>query len=294
MFVEAERIILERIAAGGIRPLAPQIGYPPADTSPASEFRERYGRAYDPDKLTRWQEGLSRVLERYEREQVDTAHERAYIAAGLKARRSAPFAMQDSRAEEDTEKLRGRPDREEASSITGQKLTEAESREVQQLKARDREVRAHEQAHIGAGGGLTMGGPSYSKKTGPDGKQYAVGGQVQIDTSEADTPEATIAKAQRVRAAALAPAQPSSQDHQVAAKASQMEAAARQELATQKAEDTEEESVSTQQNIHMAQTEELAPNGMPPGRRATLAYERVSGALPPVPLALGQEVSLAV
>jgi len=293
MVIEAENIALERIALNGVRPLVPEVGRPSAGEDLASNRRGRDGRAYDPDKLARWREGLDRALERYAREQAEAAHEQAYIAAGLKARRTARFALQDSRVEEGAEKFEGKPER--VSAGAGQELTAEESKELQELKARDREVRAHEQAHVSAGGGLVGGGPSYSKKTGPDGKQYAVGGEVQIDASEADTPEATIAKAQRVRAAALAPAQPSSQDHQVAAKASQMEAAARQKLAAQKkAEDTEEEDVPTQQNIHMAQTEELAPNGMPPGRRATLAYERVSGALPPVPLALGQEVSLAV
>lgn len=108
-------------------------------------------------------------------------------------------------------------------------LTEEEEKEVQKLQARDREVRSHEQAHISAAGGLALGGAKYEMEQGPDGNSYAVGGEVQIDTSPANSPDATIAKARQVKAAALAPAQPSGQDRQVAAKATQMEAEARQE-----------------------------------------------------------------
>lgn len=112
-------------------------------------------------------------------------------------------------------------------------LTESERRQVEELQARDREVRTHEQAHVAAAGPLFRGGPYYTYKTGPDGKQYAVGGSVSIDTSPGSTPEETIAKAQRVRQAAMAPAEPSSTDRSVAASAAQMEAQARQEMAQQ-------------------------------------------------------------
>ncbi|MBX2800864.1 MAG: hypothetical protein KTR31_24500 [Myxococcales bacterium] len=104
-----------------------------------------------------------------------------------------------------------------------------------ELSARDAEVRAHEAAHASAGGGLA-GSPSYSYQTGPDGKQYAVGGEVSIDTSGGATPQETIARMRQVRAAALAPANPSGQDQAVAASASRREAAAREEMAKVAAE----------------------------------------------------------
>lgn len=100
-----------------------------------------------------------------------------------------------------------------------------------ELQQRDREVRAHEQAHISASGGLASGGARFSFQQGPDGKQYAIGGEVNIDTSPGRTPQETINKAQQIRAAALAPADPSPQDRSVAAEASEMEAQARAELA---------------------------------------------------------------
>ena len=94
----------------------------------------------------------------------------------------------------------------------------AEQKVDDQVEQRDREVKAHEQAHAAIGGALA-GSPSYSYQTGPDGKRYAVGGEVPIDVSIEADPEETIRKMQIVQAAALAPAEPSSQDRKVAAQA---------------------------------------------------------------------------
>ena len=104
--------------------------------------------------------------------------------------------------------------------------------QVAKLKARDAEVRAHEAAHLAAGGGVTRGGATFSYEHGPDGQSYAVGGEVGVDTSPvANNPQATIAKANIIRAAALAPADPSPQDQSVAAAAAVMAATAASELA---------------------------------------------------------------
>lgn len=110
-------------------------------------------------------------------------------------------------------------------------LTPEQEAQVQELQQRDREVRAHEQAHLAAAGPYARGGPTYTTQTGPDGREYAIGGEVQIDSSPVQgDPEATIQKAQIVRAAALAPAEPSSTDLAVAASATKMEQQARAEL----------------------------------------------------------------
>lgn len=99
------------------------------------------------------------------------------------------------------------------------------------LKARDREVRTHEQAHLSAAGGLAMGGASFEFVTGPDGQRYATGGEVSIDTSGVPgDPAATLRKAETIRRAALAPAQPSGQDYSVASKATAMANQARMEM----------------------------------------------------------------
>ncbi len=95
-------------------------------------------------------------------------------------------------------------------------------------------MRTHEAAHKNAAGSLARGGAQFEFETGPDGRRYAVGGEVSIDTSKVPgDPQATIAKAETIQRAATAPAQPSSQDRSVAAQASRMEAEARRELAAE-------------------------------------------------------------
>jgi hypothetical protein len=117
--------------------------------------------------------------------------------------------------------------------VPGQKTVDnaQEARELEYLKRTDREVRAHEQAHIIAGGNLVRGGASFGYAAGPDGRLYAVSGEVSIDSAPVrDDPQATIQKMQQVVRAALAPARPSSQDRAVASAALKTQAEARQEV----------------------------------------------------------------
>ncbi len=110
-------------------------------------------------------------------------------------------------------------------------LSDEEQKMVQELKARDMEVRAHEAAHMAAGGQYINGGAKFSYQKGPDGQRYAVGGEVSIDTSPVrNDPQATIMKMQVVKRAATAPANPSGQDRSVAAAAAVTEMNARKEL----------------------------------------------------------------
>lgn len=114
---------------------------------------------------------------------------------------------------------------------------EKTQREIDKLKKIDAEVRLHEQVHLSAAGPYARGGANFQYTTGPDGKKYAVAGEVNIDTSEIpNNPQATIAKAQVIRRAALAPAEPSGQDRSVASEAAQMEMKAKQELLNQESE----------------------------------------------------------
>ena len=119
---------------------------------------------------------------------------------------------------------------EVALSEDSQGFTQEELSTLTELKARDAEVRAHEQAHLAAAGGHSTGGASFTFQKGPDGNSYAVGGEVGIDLSKENDPNATIQKMRIIKRAALAPASPSSTDRQVAAQASVKEAQARQEL----------------------------------------------------------------
>ncbi|MEM7060706.1 MAG: putative metalloprotease CJM1_0395 family protein [Pseudomonadota bacterium] len=117
-----------------------------------------------------------------------------------------------------------------------EELTEEEQAQIRDLKARDTEVRRHEEAHARVGGQYA-GQPTYTYQTGPDGKRYAIGGEVAIDVAPIpDDPNGTVAKMDVVIAAALAPAEPSGQDRKVAALAARQRLEATTELAEQRAE----------------------------------------------------------
>lgn len=126
--------------------------------------------------------------------------------------------------------------KEAKETLSSDELSEDEERLVKELQARDAEVRAHEAAHQAAGGGLT-GAASYTYQQGPDGKMYAIGGEVSISMSTGSTPQETIANARKIAAAAMAPGDPSPQDYSVAASARVMEMKAQQQLAKQQQEE---------------------------------------------------------
>lgn len=143
----------------------------------------------------------------------------------------ARFTEAAGKAESVGENPESKPGGEGSSNPQG--LTEQELKQLTELKARDREVRAHEAAHQ-AVGGQYAGAMSFTYQRGPDGAQYAVGGEVSIDISPVQgDPQATIEKMRIVRAAAMAPAEPSGQDRAVAAQAMQIMLQAQSELAAE-------------------------------------------------------------
>lgn len=162
------------------------------------------------------------------------AEEATYLPPGMKKEETEksdkPSSINENgeQAEEDDETEDGK----EPTSISGDsELSQEELQAISKLQARDKEVKAHEQAHIAAGGQYVRGGAHFEYQTGPDGEKYAVGGEVSIDVSkESGDPQATIAKMQVVIRAALAPANPSSQDRAVAAQATRIESEARAEV----------------------------------------------------------------
>ncbi|MCL1956430.1 MAG: hypothetical protein FWF63_03825 [Fibromonadales bacterium] len=115
-----------------------------------------------------------------------------------------------------------------------EELSEEDLRKVEELKKIDKRVHTHEQAHLSAAGSYASGGASYDYVTGPDGNRYANSGHVNIDTSREKTPEATIIKANIIQKAALAPADPSPADRQIAANAVKMAMDAQKEIAEKK------------------------------------------------------------
>jgi hypothetical protein len=161
------------------------------------------------------------------------AEEATYLPPGMKKQeaeksdKTSSINENGKQKEEESETEDGK----EQTSISGDsELSQEELQEISKLQARDKEVKAHEQAHIAAGGQYVRGGAHFEYQTGPDGEKYAVGGEVSIDVSkESGDPQATIAKMQVVIRAALAPANPSSQDRSVAAQATRIESEARTE-----------------------------------------------------------------
>jgi SprA-related family len=135
------------------------------------------------------------------------------------------------------------------------KQQQQETQEIQALAERDREVRTHEQAHMAAGGAYA-GAATYQYERGPNGVSYAVAGEVPISTGKEATPEETLRKAQIVRRAALAPAEPSAADRSVAAMATRMEAEARMELLAEQQKVVEEEMAQRQEAQRQANGED--------------------------------------
>lgn len=156
------------------------------------------------------------------------------IPYSLDQNEAIPYSLDKGKSSTLYEKIAG--------EIPGAEMNLAEKRVIEQLKARDAEVRAHEHAHMAAAGGVATSGPNYVYVRGPDGRLYAVGGEVSITSAPVPgNPEKTIEKAKKIRRAALAPANPSPQDMRVAAAATRLERQARSELTREKAAEKAEE-----------------------------------------------------
>jgi len=156
-----------------------------------------------------------------------------------------------------------------------EELSPEEQRKVDELKKRDAEVKAHERAHLAAGGPYISGGAQYEYERGPDNRNYAVSGEVSIDVSPENTPEATIRKMQVVKRAALAPSDPSPQDRSVAAQATQIEAQARIELQQQK----KEEELEKKDDGKSDQPGSSRPSGIAYGNLVATAASNPAGRL---------------
>lgn len=192
---------------------------------PQTRFVGSSGRCEDCEEETRLEDTLEKEI----------AGDRVSLSDASLSRASSVFEASNLEEEESTT--------EQTGPKSDLQLSEAERRLLTELRARDAEVRAHEQAHLSAAGPYANGAPTFEFQTGPDGRQYAVGGEVSIDASPVPgNPEATVRKAQTVKRAALAPSDPSAQDRQVAAQAAQLENQARQEAKAEKAEENEEAS----------------------------------------------------
>lgn len=168
----------------------------------------------------------------------EQASARLELSKQARSRQESDRAERDSQGDSAATEAEGGAGPESAGlkKADGKPLSDEEQKQVKQLEKRDLEVKAHEAAHKASAGGNVRGGASYDYQTGPDGRQYAVGGHVDIDVSPVQgNPRATLQKAQTVQRAALAPADPSGQDRAVAAAAARMALQAQGEVAQESA-----------------------------------------------------------
>ena len=188
------------------------------------------------------------------------------VASGVRVDSRKTDAAEDARDEKPSGSSSNRAsasvDRKATSPYAQTPETQRAIRELERI---DREVRAHEAAHRAAGGAYA-GAATFGYVQGPDGRSYAVSGEVPIHAPAGDTPEETARILSQVRAAALAPGDPSGPDMAVAASAAAGIAAAQAELASKRAEEA-----YSPQRVFSARREEpsnsaislLAPTGAP-------------------------------
>ncbi|GAA3711248.1 putative metalloprotease CJM1_0395 family protein [Oceanisphaera sediminis] len=219
------------------------------DTSP--ELYDRFGRARSDDAAQAGQEPKMTTGEQ-------PANGETQALAGEETQAEADTTKET--AEEQAEKAAAEQDDEA--------LSPEQEEQLRALQLRDREVRLHEQQHAGVGG-QHAGAPSYEYETGPDGKQYAVEGEVQIDLSPvADDPRATIDKMQQIKAAALAPAEPSQADKNAAARADQYIREAQAELQQPSSTEAKANAAGrhTEESSHAQSADSASATTLPPAQ----------------------------
>jgi hypothetical protein len=211
---------------------------PPPTASPPRRV-QAVNRQADPDDPTAVgtsapDDGISLALSPEAREAARQA-----AVEELKASRARPQKGQDGEA--------AAPDPDEEAR------TARELETIRQLEQQDREVRASQQAHAAAAGGLGSL-PTFTYRAGPDGRLYAVAGEVKIDTTPVPgDPEATLRKARQIEEAVFTPGDSSPEDRRAAAMATALAARARQELARQQDEHEERQHAAEPSAAHLSE-----------------------------------------
>jgi len=233
-----------------VTPILNAIAYPTANINTESARRDNVQRETIPQASDSQQgasqKGLGSEADKAKspgQPPAPVTYERPQVQTELQAAFQNVFGQEKDNGQDESAGKQDAQDRQQ------KQQEKQDAAEIEQLKARDQEVRVHEQAHASTGGQYA-GAPQYEYTTGPDNKRYVTDGEVSIDVSEAKTPEETLKKMEQVRAAALAPAEPSSQDLKVAAEASQKATEARSEIAKGQAEVDSTE--STQGSVNEA------------------------------------------
>jgi hypothetical protein len=194
---------------------------------------------------------------------------------------SANKASPDSKAPENNVSASSNQNQPEQDQQSQEK-SQQEQAIIRELSARDREVRAHEQAHASVGGQYT-GAVSLTYQRGPNGVSYAVSGEVPISALSSGDAQSRLQAAEQIKRAALAPANPSAQDRQVAAQATQTATQARAEIATESAEtpgavSSDEEAISETEASTKTQTKNETEIPESEKNSTTQAFNNVTNA----------------
>jgi len=201
--------------------------------------------------------------------------------------RAVDGTASDERVTEQPNQNSERSDSESKQQVRNEERQQQQDLElVRTLSQRDSEVHAHENAHS-AVGGQYAGSASYTYQRGPDGVNYAVGGEVSIDVGAIPgNPQATLEKMQLVQRAALAPAEPSSQDRKVAALASQQANQARAEIVRESrgssssdeptAAEKAEKAEATESSVKASQDSGAESQSASNNKNAQVANDRIS------------------
>ena len=129
----------------------------------------------------------------------------------LSAKQAELRKVEETVALEETKKSK---DYIEESSIVGHNYDKQDfERVLEKFKKMDTNVRSHEQVHASIG--PTTSPISYNYQQGPDGKMYAVGGSVRLDTSIPDDPKAAAFKLEQIKKAASGPSDTSNADNTI-------------------------------------------------------------------------------
>ena len=201
---------------------------------------------------------------------------------GVETSRPSSVNLNSTSAPSSSEEISSNEEQTPAQKRQQREFEQAVDRQLRQLESRDREVRAHEAAHVAAGGQYVTSGPSYSYQRGPNGRFYAVGGEVKLDVSAIPSnPQATLDKAEVIQRAALAPAQPSPQDLRVASNAARLASKARVDIAIQQREQLQAQGAEKNQSGPDQGVEGNSHTGSVSGVRSTTSgYGNVSLAAP--------------
>lgn len=231
------------------------------------QFNVMFGRSETISGQTNTDESTSAVQTKEQQvKDEQTQQEREKVAQEQKQKQQALAAIfakeaQQAPAQQSQEETKTREQElaKEHIKQAQEKAIEQHKAQVEALKSRDSEVKAHEHAHATVGGQYAQS-PSFKYEKGADGQRYATDGEVQIDVSIIPgDPIATINKMKQVYAAAMAPVDPSSADIRVAAEALKKMNEARTKLAEER-----QQQVVDQQTTEMLIGAEAQIEGLPP------------------------------